>query len=185
MKTKACLASLAVVIALASSHQALAQTFLDQNGPDFQVAWSSSAALCQLMPGSAASTVNIVTGTVSFAPNSYGTIGLICSMSEIGNGLLPADISDLAYSFSNPSPQFGCTSSTYFVDRTTGLHDGWILDGIPRNGVRTVNVQLTKATLPLTNHTYDTDVYLFRPKSAVALCNPVAYSLFMEGIGIQ
>jgi hypothetical protein len=175
MTIKKYLVPLAALIGLAGVRPAPAQTFLDQNGPWYQVGWSSSAALCQLMPGSAASNMNIVTGTVSFAPNSYGTIGLVCSVTNS-----PLDISYLAYSFSNPSPQFGCTSSAYLVDRTTGLLDGWVTDGQSRSGVWTANILLTKATVPLTNHTYDTDVYLSRPQSAVGSCNPVAYALFLE-----
>jgi hypothetical protein len=51
MRIKMLLNSAAVVISLICVHQAPAQTFLDTNGSDFTVGWSSSAALSQVMPG--------------------------------------------------------------------------------------------------------------------------------------
>jgi hypothetical protein len=183
MKIKMFMASLALALSLASANQLLAQVTLDKTGPAGSIGWSSSATLCKILPGSAPSTLYYPAGTVTFGKNNFGTIGLICSMPGIVNGNDPRLINNVAFSFSNPNDQYGCSVSVYFVDRTTGLSNGWASDrSRDFSGIWTANVGLNGNTLPLTNHTYDVDIYLYRPRSGINLCNPIAYSAFMEQV---
>jgi len=189
MKGSVFCASIALALSLGSANQVLAQDgYRDQflnwiapTGPTGTVGWSSPASLCQLLPGSAPSIVDYATGGVTFAANSFGTIGLACPMQGTMNGVLPKDINQVALRFSNPTPAAGCAISVYFVDRFTGLNSGWASDkSHDLTGVWTANIWLNGSTSPATQHTYDVDVYLFRPQSAETSCNPVAFGMFME-----
>ncbi|HTS56334.1 MAG TPA: hypothetical protein VMH03_02220 [Terriglobales bacterium] len=182
---------IALAASLATATQAHAQT-MDQTGPLGTVGWSSAATLCKLHPNSAASSFNYVKGTVAFTATSYGTIGLACTVPGISNGLAPSDINALAFTFSNSSGQTGgCTVGVYHVDRTRAASNvaavaatadsGWT-SGQSFSGIWTGNLFLTN-TYPLnTAHFYEVDIYLYRPQSAVGVCNPTAYGAYLENL---
>ena len=181
MKSKIYIACLVLVLGLAGATLALAQgsAMLDQNGPLGGVGWSSSAPLCVLPSASAPATVDYVNGAVSFTKTSSGTIVLLCSMNTIGNGLTPTDINAVALTFSNNGGAANsCTIVYEYVDRSTGDVAGWNTGTQVFNGIWTANVGLTMVP----NHTYDIDIYLYRPKAAVKSCNPTVYGVFMETI---
>jgi hypothetical protein len=185
MKIKTLFASLLVAgIRLACADQSYAQ-LLDQNGPLGIIGWSSSAPLCQVLPGSAASFINYsAPSSVSFAANSYGTIGLICNMPGIMNGLTPNDINDVAFTFSNPNASSGCTASVQLVDRTTAtpVYSWATPQSTSYNGIWTVNAGSQTIGSLNAGHTYDVEMYLYRPNSlsGVSHCNPTVYAVFLE-----
>ena len=182
MKIKTSIMALAAALTLVGASQAHAQQ-LDQNGPLGNSGWSSSAPLCKILPGSAASAVNYSAPSfMTFAPNSYGTIGLICNMNGITNGLTPLDMNAIAFSFSNPNPEAGCTATVQLVDRTTATPVYYWTTGRSTNykGIWTVNTGSPSRGSLYFNHTYDVEMYLSRPQSAVNSCNPIAYAAFLE-----
>jgi len=159
---------------------------VNQYPPAENVGWDSPASLCQVIPGSAPSHVDYVSGSVSFAPGASGTIGLFCPVTAIGNGFTPSQMDYVALTFSNPAVELGCTASAFFVDRTTGLSDGWVSSKSQEyNGLWTANVPLTGNTSPIAlNHAHEVNVYLFRPQSAGERCNPVAYGMFLANVNV-
>ena len=186
MKSKLFIASLVLILSLAGANLALAQTFeaasLDQNGPYTYAGWSSSAPLCQVLPGSAAATVDYANGVVSFTKTSYGTIGLICTVSNIGNGIGPSDIGSAAFTFSNNGGAAnGCTVEYFYTDRTVGDPVGWTSGSQAFTGTWTANISVS--VIP--NHAYDMGMYLYRPKTAVGKCTPTAFAVFLETPQIQ
>jgi hypothetical protein len=185
MKIKTLFASFLVAgIGFACADQSHAQ-FLDQNGPFGAIGWSSSAPLCQVLPGSAASFTNYsAPSSVSFAANSFGTIGLICNMPGIMNGLTPSDMNYVAFTFSNPNASSGCTASVQLVDRTTAtpVYSWATPQSTSYNGIWTVNAGSPTISSLNAGHTYDVEMYLYRPKSLAGVynCNPTAYAAFLE-----
>jgi len=190
MKTTLLIIALAVSLATATKSRA---QILDQTGPYGPVGWSSSATLCKIRPNSAANSFNYGNGTVAFTATSYGTIGLACNMPGTMNGVAYSDINALAFTFSDNSGQTGgCTVSVYLVDLTKAnssvaairLHDadGWS-SGQSFSGIWTAQIGLTSNTWPLNpNHIYQVVINLYRPQSAVGVCNPTAYGAYLEDL---
>lgn len=190
VKIQLFITSAVIALGLGGAHQTFAQTlspFVNQNPPSTEVGWNTPASLCQILPGSAQSTVDYVGGSVSFAPNASGTIGLICNMPGTMNGLIPAGhpVDYVALSFSNPNVAAGCTASVFMIDRATGAVDGWTSDKSTNfSGIWTAHAPLNKTAPLATNHTHDVDVYLFRPASAGNTCNPMARGMFTEYVNV-
>jgi hypothetical protein len=174
---------IAVAVILAGATLAQAQAVLDQTGPIGSVGWSTPATFCQKLPNSAASKFNYVSGAVSFTGTSYGTIGLACVIPGIMNGVSESNINAFGINFLDASGQTGgCTVSAYLVNRTNGNHDGWVSGRSYGSPVWTVNAPMTGNTYPLNTNqnNYEVDIYLYRPSSAVGVCNPTAYGAFVE-----
>jgi hypothetical protein len=187
MKSKLFIGSLLLTLTLATANLAFAQVYeaaysFDQYGPATFAGWSSSAPLCVLLPGSAASTVDYANGVVSFTKSSSGTIGLDCTVGNIGNGLAPSDIGTASLTFSNNGGAAnGCTVEFFYTDRTLGDPVGWTSGNQSFNGTWTVNIGI--GVIP--NHAYDVDVYLYRPKGAVGKCTPTAFAAYLAAAPIQ
>lgn len=169
---------LSAAIFLACANESHAQYF-----PLSAIGWSSSAPLCQILPGSAASFDNYsAPSSVSFAANSFGTIGLICNVNGIMNGLRPGQMNGGAFTFSNPDPFSGCTASVQLVDRTTATPVyAWTSDtGYIFSGMTTIALGSPGLSMDPT-HTYDVEMYLYRPKSPSGKnqCNPIAYAAYI------
>ena len=185
MKIKTLFASFLLAgLGLACADTAHAQ-FVYPNGPGESIGWSSSAPLCQVLPGSVASFTNYsAPSSVSFAANSYGTIGLICNMPGIMNGWAPNDMNAVAFTFSNPNASSGCTASVQLVDRTTAtpVYSWATPETTNYNGIWTANAGSPTINSLNVSHTYDVEIYLYRPKSLVGVyhCNPTAYAVYLE-----
>lgn len=184
MKIKLLFSVLAITVGLTAVNQANAQDIEPIVAPVGLVGWNSPASLCQTMPGSAQSSVDYAVGAVSFAPGASGTIGLICHMPGVMNGVDPKKMTGLALSFSNPNAPAGCDVSVYMVDRTTGAATGEKLKSGNFQGVWTANLPISQTVgppvlPPVLNHTHDVDVYLSRSQTAGESCNPVAFGMFL------
>jgi len=175
----------ASLFTFAGANEASAQSItVTQNPPSGLIGWSTSAPLCTKIAGTAAFAINYSAPSfVAFAPGAYGTVGLICEMPGIMNGLNWANINFLAFTFSNPTPGLGCSAEVQLVDRTTATPvSHWATDPMTfYAGVWTA--EIPQRTLPQ-NHTYDVEFYLHRPQSAVDSCHPAAYAGFLESIFI-
>jgi len=155
------------------------------------IGWSESADLCKVLPGSAASKVNYAQGTLSFTAASFGTIRLACPMSGIMNGIDVGSINDFAFSFSDVGGQTGvCTVAATFVDHTTGIVTNWSSGGSfnPRYTFHgpipwTVDIGLNNFPLNAAD-LYEVDITLTRPKTAVGVCFPTAFGVYMEAVTI-
>jgi hypothetical protein len=180
MKTTLFVIAFAVILAGATLAQA--QTVLDQTGPIGSVGWSTSAVFCKIHPGSAASTLSYVDGTVKFTSTSSGTILLVCPVPGIMNGVPVGNINAFGLNFLDASGQTGgCTVNVTLTNRTTRKYDFWTSGQSFSGSVWTANVPMTGNTYPLnTSDNYDVDIYLYRPASAVGVCNPTAYGVFLE-----
>jgi hypothetical protein len=179
MKIRMFIAFLPVALTLAGANQASAQT-VTQQGPLGTIGWSVSAPLCTKVAGSAAIAIDYsAPSSVSFAPNAYGTVTLICNMPGIMNGLTWASINVLAFTFTNATAGLGCSAEVQLVDRTTATAIAhWATNPlIVYNGIWTAEVGSTR--LPQ-NHTYDVEFRLHRPQSAVNSCHPAVYAGFLE-----
>jgi len=181
-----------LLIAVLAVNLANATLMVEQQegGPSGSVGWSESAALCRLLPNSAASSFNFETGAVTFNGASYGTIGLACTVPGIANALSPFVINAYAFSFLDPSGEPGpttpeCSVAAYLVDRTApAVLEGWSSEkSFSGSRFWTVDVHLNNSNNNLVNgHFYDVDIYLFRPKSAVGKCSPTAYGAYLEDL---
>ena len=182
MRTK--LFAIAFAVILAGATLAQAQPILDQTGPVGSVGWSTSAVFCRIHPGSAASTLSYVDGTVKFTGTSSGTILLVCPMPGIMNGISVSNINAVGLNFLDASGQAGgCTVNVTLTNRTTHAYDFWTSGQSFSGSVWTANVPMTGNTWPLnTSDNYDVEIYLFRPASAVSVCNPTAYGVFLEDV---
>jgi hypothetical protein len=183
MKIRMLIASLPVALTLAGANQASAQS-VTQNAPSGLIGWSKSAPLCTKVAGSAALAINYSAPSfVTFAPNAYGTVTLICDMPGIMNGLSWANINALAFTFSNATAGLGCGAEVHLVDRTTATPvSHWATDPwTVYNGIWTA--EIVQPRLPQ-NHTYDVEFRLHRPQSAVNSCHPAVYAAFLEQIPI-
>jgi hypothetical protein len=133
-------------------------------------------------PGTTTATY-VTVNPVTDRTYSFGTIGLICNMPGIMNGLDPNLIGGLAFTFSNPNAS-GCTASVELVDRTTAAAiKSWNTPPLTSyTGVWTANIAFDSVvnTLDL-SHTYDVEMYLYRPKSN-SNCNPTAYAAYLEKV---
>jgi hypothetical protein len=151
--------------------------------PSGDIGWSSSAPLCQVLPGSAASFTNYsAPSSVSFAAKSFGTIGLICNVPGIM--VDPRTIGYIVFTFSNPNASSGCTASVQLVDRTTAAPiQSWTTP--PLTSYTDIWTALIPFDYPLNGldmrHTYDVEMYLYRPKSD-SNCNPTAYAAYLAVI---
>jgi hypothetical protein len=188
MKTR--LPIIALAVNLASATLMLAQT-PHQGVPYGHIGWNESATLCKLLPGSAASSFNYETGGVTFTATSFGTISLACTVPGIANGVAPGNINAYAFSFLDPGgEEGGCSVNVYAVDRSgPAVVSDWSSDGSfsgtfePGEGLEpfwTVDVFLPSNVNLASGHFYDVDISLVRPHSAVGVCAPTAYGVYLE-----
>jgi hypothetical protein len=161
---------------------------LPYGAPEGVVGWGENAAWCKVLPGSAASTVNYVTGTVTFTTTSFGVINLACPIPGIMNGLSVPSVHDFALNFSDggDARDGGCTVAAVFRDDTSGATTTWALGAhsFPPDGLipNTVDVLIPDSYPLLMNHLYEIDITLTRPQTAVGVCFPMANAVYMESL---
>ena len=198
MKTRIFAVVSAALIFLACAH---AQVVLTQSfGPSGNVGWSSPASACVLEPNSlliAAFVPSVFNSNntavdapdgISSASRAFGTIILRCPVQGIMNGVSVSDVNALAVTFQNQNGATGgCSISIYFdaanflLSEAPGRFPIWTTSQ-SLSGVWTSEIDLINGIPLQTSFTHAVDIVLTRPRTAVGVCNPVAYGTYLEAI---